>query len=228
MKVSFQKSTDSAGLAPLCLWLVDDHPELRELLAELLEKGGGLRCARQFSSAEAVLAALNREPAPDVILMDVNMHGMSGVDAVAPIKRVAHSTRVFIMTTFYDSFSVASARDNGASGFFLKSGDWDQAIATIQNISAEWTLETQIQIPVKWSGPGAEPEAEVCVRSSDRPDHTAKPFNTPASASMASVPQPILGRALSLVRSLISGSSRSRPPSGLRRQTDDVLFEGPV
>ena len=63
------------------LWLVDDNREIRRLLADLLQRDGTMQCTRQFSSAESLLAALEKESAPDAILLDVQMRGMSGVDA---------------------------------------------------------------------------------------------------------------------------------------------------
>ncbi len=102
------------------LWLVDDNDEFRQLLAERFRHVPDLDCTRQFGSAEALLAALAVEPAPDVILSDVQMDKLSGVDAVAPIKQLAPRTYVVLLTTFYDSKAALKAHQAGASGFLLK------------------------------------------------------------------------------------------------------------
>lgn len=138
MKMSLQEPFANTKSKPLCVWLVDDHQDLRAILADMLRRDDSLRCERQFSSAEAVLAALGQGTKPDVILTDVNMGGMTGVDAIQPIKRLARSTRVFIMTTFYDSVNVELARANGAAGFFLKCGDWEDAMARIRDATLDW------------------------------------------------------------------------------------------
>lgn len=126
----------------LCLWLADDHDSLLTLLVDLLGKTGQIHCARLFTSAEALLDALAKDGPPDAILTDVNMGRMTGVEAIRPIKRMASSTRVFIMTTFYDSELVSSAREAGAAGFFLKSGDWDEAIKRLVDPAADWKTES--------------------------------------------------------------------------------------
>ena len=87
----------------LQVWLVDDSENFRMLLGSLLEEEGGLECARQFPTAEAVIAALEKETPPDVILLDIRMPGMGGVAAVRPIKSLAPATQVLMLTTFFDS-----------------------------------------------------------------------------------------------------------------------------
>ncbi|SPE56580.1 hypothetical protein SBV1_2450017 [Verrucomicrobia bacterium] len=211
---------------PMSVWLVDDRSEMLELLVEFIDRGGTLRCARQFHSAEAVLAALGRERAPDIILMDVNMHGMTGLDAIQPIKRLARSTRVFIMTTFCQGTSASLARRNGASGFFLKGGDWEEAIARMQDASLDWTPETAT-IPVQWDGQGAEREAVVRV-CSESPNLSAKRTSKPPAVSHRWSGPPFLARALKMVRSLFAQPSRRPPPSATRPTEERVVFEGPV
>lgn len=130
--------------APLTLWLADDHQPVLSLVADLLGKTGQISCAREFNSAEALLDALMVETAPDVVLMDVNMGGMTGVEAITPIKKLSPSTRVFIMTTFYDHSVVSGAREAGAAGFFLKSGDWDEAFARLINPATDWKQEAPV------------------------------------------------------------------------------------
>jgi CheY-like chemotaxis protein len=102
------------------VWLVDDSANLRELMAELLGDEG-FACRHEFGSAEAVLKALEREPGPDVILLDVRMPGMGGLRAVRLIKSLAADTRVLMLTTFYDSCAKAQALQDGASALLLKS-----------------------------------------------------------------------------------------------------------
>src|SRR5262249_15364913 len=68
------------------IWLVDDSREFRILLGRFLEQLGDFECSRQFPSAEAVIDALRRETPPDAILLDFNMGGMTGLDALGPIK----------------------------------------------------------------------------------------------------------------------------------------------
>src|ERR1035437_5613931 len=106
---------------PIKVWLVDDDDFFRTHLAELLLKQQGIDCPRHFNSPDAVLSALASKTGPDVLLLDIQMRDQNGLDAIRPIKSLARSTRVLMLTTFYDSFRHSRAIEEGASGFLLKS-----------------------------------------------------------------------------------------------------------
>jgi DNA-binding NarL/FixJ family response regulator len=116
--------TAETGGPPQCpvrFWIVDDKQEVRSLIAEALSHERGVFCDREFNSAEALLEALGRDLPPDVILTDVHMGGMTGVDALRFIPMLAPSVRVLVMTTFHDSIQETEALRQGASAFLLKS-----------------------------------------------------------------------------------------------------------
>ena len=102
------------------VWLTDDNMSFRNSLAQLLGRTGEFDCERQFHSAESLLEALAQEPAPDVILLDIEMDGMTGVDALRPIRALAPNVRVLMVTTFFDPMYDARASRNGASAYVLK------------------------------------------------------------------------------------------------------------
>src|SRR5258708_15420003 len=85
---------------PIRIWLVDDNSSFRSLIASLLNEGGDFECSREFSSPSGVLKALQHEPAPDIILLDIEMGAENGLDAIRPIKSLAKSTHVLMLTTF--------------------------------------------------------------------------------------------------------------------------------
>jgi DNA-binding NtrC family response regulator len=131
----------------LQLWVVDDRREIRDLLPPLLSRPGAIECPRTFSSAEALLDALKKETPPDAILVDVEMGGMSGIDAIQPARSLAPSTHVFVMTTFYDGDLAARAFNLGASGFVLKRHEVDRIADSILRISAE-PVPRPLQVPI--------------------------------------------------------------------------------
>ena len=106
--------------------MVDDNAALRELFTQLLTKQPGIRCTRQFPSAETVLVTLAEERPPDMILLDVNLGGQSGLSAIRPIKKLAPSVKVLMLTMFSNSHYEAEAFRSGASGFLLKSYGLDE------------------------------------------------------------------------------------------------------
>lgn len=114
------------------IWLVDDNAKFRSLIAELLERRDGIECARQFSSPDALLAALASKPGPDVILLDVQLGERNGLDAVRPIKSLARSTRVLMFTTCYDPEYHQRALAEGASDYLLKGDSLDRLVASIR------------------------------------------------------------------------------------------------
>ena len=120
-----------ANAGRLCIWLVDDHDAFRQPMAQLLNLEPGVECARDFSSAEAVLLAL-REQSPDAILLDVEMPKMGGVQAIQPIKKLAPTTAVLMLTTFLDEEARGKSLANGAADFLPKHFTTDEIVAAIR------------------------------------------------------------------------------------------------
>ena len=110
----------SMGERVLRVWHVDDSRNFRELLAAFLELQPGIKCERSLPSAEAALDALASDNPPDVILLDIRMEGMSGLDAIAPIKRLAPQSAVLMLTTLYGPDARTRAIESGASDVLLK------------------------------------------------------------------------------------------------------------
>lgn len=115
-----RNSSSAVEKETLHVWLVDDSHDYRSLMALYLDGERGFHCSRQFDSAETLLAALADGIAPDVILLDVNLNGMSGLDAIRPIRALAQSTPVIMLTTFQDEYSRTRAFAGGAADFLLK------------------------------------------------------------------------------------------------------------
>jgi DNA-binding NtrC family response regulator len=130
--VSSTKSKMPGLMRPIRVWLVDDDDCLRAGLADLLRREKDIECARDFRSADAALSTLASKPGPDVILLDIQMRGQNGLDAIRPIKTLARATRVLMLTTFYDSERHYRALHEGASGFLLKSSDIEDLVEHIR------------------------------------------------------------------------------------------------
>lgn len=115
-------------------WLADDDAELRQVMAQTLNLTPGMRLTREFASAEALIRALKSGPAPHVVVLDLKMMGMSGADAVAPIKQLAPQIHVIIFTTFHDGAAQQKALAAGAAGFVLKRNGVGSIVGTVKNL----------------------------------------------------------------------------------------------
>ena len=101
------------------VWLIEDHADSRRVLARVLNRDSTMRCPSAFASCEE---------APDVILLDVGLPGMSGIEGIGPLKALAPAAHIIMLTVFDDQDKVFQAICAGASGYLLKSAD-EEAIA---------------------------------------------------------------------------------------------------
>jgi DNA-binding NarL/FixJ family response regulator len=105
--------------APIKISIVDDQSELREKIASFLDSSPGLKCLSSYASAKEALAALPAEK-PDVILMDINLGGVSGIECVRQLKPKMPHAQVIMLTVFEDTEKIFTALTAGASGYLLK------------------------------------------------------------------------------------------------------------
>ena len=113
--------------------IVDDHDLFRTGLRNLLEEQGVQIVGEAASGAEAVHSV--RELAPDVVVMDLNMPGMGGVDATRHIASIAPLTRVVMLTISDNDTDVMDAILAGACGYLLKDSSIQELMAGIQAAS---------------------------------------------------------------------------------------------
>ena len=122
-------------MKPVSVLLVDDHALIRRGLTELIRYESDLNVAGEASNGqEAVEAA--RKLNPDVIVMDLMMPEMDGVEATRRIKAERPDSRILILTTFGTSADVARAMAAGASGAIMKDAETDDQLAAIRAVAA--------------------------------------------------------------------------------------------
>jgi DNA-binding NarL/FixJ family response regulator len=115
--------------------IIEDDARLREQLVEILSTASDIRCLGAYASAEE---ALERIPAriPDIVLMDIKLPGMSGIECVAKLKRFAPNLQIIMVTIFEDSERIFRALKAGASGYLVKSGPPSQLLEAIRDVYA--------------------------------------------------------------------------------------------
>jgi DNA-binding NarL/FixJ family response regulator len=114
----------SPGLSPVLLMInvsiVEDDAKLRETLARYLAAQPGFHCASAYPNAEAALADIPRVR-PHVVLMDINLPGMSGIECVARLRAAMPELKIIMLTVFEESEQVFKALSAGAFGYLVKS-----------------------------------------------------------------------------------------------------------
>jgi DNA-binding NarL/FixJ family response regulator len=141
--------------------LVDDHPLLGVGLTTLLHAAGDLEVVGQaLDGAEAV--ALARQLRPDVVLMDLSMPTMDGVEATRLIRDSVPETRILVLTSFSDTTRVRGAMQAGAIGYLLKDCDPSTLVAAVRSAARGHSpLDPRVAgnlLPAAPTGPAPGPQ----------------------------------------------------------------------
>jgi RNA polymerase sigma factor (sigma-70 family) len=113
--------------------IVEDNDKLRGTLAKVIARADGFSCASDYGSAEAALADLPKIK-PDVVLMDINLPGMNGVECVRQLKVLLPATQVMMLTVYEDTENIFSALTAGASGYMLKRTPAKELLEAIKDV----------------------------------------------------------------------------------------------
>jgi DNA-binding NarL/FixJ family response regulator len=114
--------------------IVDDEKELRQSIATFVNGAPGFRCVSNYSSAEAALKGLPADN-PQVVLMDINLGGMNGIECVERLKAVAPSMQVLMLTVYEDTDQIFKALAAGATGYLLKRSSPTKLLQAIREVN---------------------------------------------------------------------------------------------
>jgi DNA-binding NarL/FixJ family response regulator len=113
--------------------LVEDNNQVRTTLARVISRAEGFRCVSQHANAEAALTGLPIEK-PDVILMDINLPGMNGVECVRRLKPLLPDTQILMLTVYEDTENIFNALAAGATGYLLKRTPRAELLEAIRDV----------------------------------------------------------------------------------------------
>jgi len=118
---------------PTTVSIVEDSDKLRETLVRVLNRADGFRCVSQYANAEDALKDLPQIK-PDVVLMDINLPGMNGVECVRQLKKIAPEIQVMMLTVYEDTENIFDALAAGANGYMLKRTAGKELLEAIQEV----------------------------------------------------------------------------------------------
>ena len=120
----------------ITVWLIEDNATFRRTIARTIAKQPGFICDGEFGRAEDALAALQTAPAPRIILLDVGLPGMSGIDAIPLLRERAPDTAMLVLTVFEDEAKIVAAICAGAAGYLLKTALPEELTRAMQDVLA--------------------------------------------------------------------------------------------
>lgn len=163
-------------MEPLRVLIADDHPLFRHGIRALLESTPGFVVVGKASTGEEAIVHA-AELQPDIILMDVQMPGINGIEATRQILRESPTIRILMVTMFEDDASVFTAMRNGARGYVLKDaekGDLPRAIRAVGNGEAIFSPAIATRLIDFFSAP---PPAALAQAFSDLTDREREILN---------------------------------------------------
>lgn len=119
VKVHLPPKTEAVGAEPITVAIVEDVAGICEKLAVLINGTPGYCCVGTYPDAERAIPGL-RKNCPDVILMDINLPGQSGIEVTREVIRVHPGARIVMLTVFEDSKALFDSLKAGACGYLLK------------------------------------------------------------------------------------------------------------
>jgi len=130
------KAADAAASRPVELWMIEDNHAFRNTVSRLLNQTKEIRCTRSFPACEDALTLLNTGATVDVVLLDVELSGMNGIEGLKKIKAVSPATRIIMLTVFEDHERVFRAICAGASGYLLKASPFESIVESVHQVMA--------------------------------------------------------------------------------------------
>lgn len=127
--------TARADIAALKVSIVEDDPDIRANLVHLVGKAAGFCLASEHETGEEALKQLS-DAAPDVVLMDINLPGMSGIECVRRLKSELPDLQIVMLTIYEDSDQIFQSLRAGASGYLLKRTPGAKILESLRDVYA--------------------------------------------------------------------------------------------
>jgi DNA-binding NarL/FixJ family response regulator len=153
---------------PISVSIVEDNEQLRGTLARVIGRAEGFRCVSHYGDAETALEGLPKDRA-EVVLMDINLPGMNGVECVRVLKQRLPEMQIVMLTVYEDTENIFNALAAGAAGYLLKRTKSAELLEAIREVNRGGSpMTTHIARKVTQSfhraGPSAQPTENLSER----------------------------------------------------------------
>ena len=194
-KVSVDGSAD-----PIRVAVVEDDAKLRQTLEAFINRSAGMRFVAGYGSAEAALKALPGDR-PDIVLMDIRLPGMSGVECVSHLRKAVPAAKAVMLTAFEDADDVFQSLTVGAYGYLLKSAE-----------------PARLREAIREAHQGGSPISGSVARKIVEYFRGATPADVPAEGTLV----PLSPREVEILRLLASGHAYKQIADGLGASINTV------
>ena len=116
------------------IWIVEDNIFFRECIEELINSTTDLKCTHSFGSCEEAFQQMESSPCPAVILLDIGLPGMSGLDGIERFKQLDPSIQIIILSVYDDCDKAFQSICAGAAGYLLKTASGEKIIEAIHDV----------------------------------------------------------------------------------------------
>jgi DNA-binding NarL/FixJ family response regulator len=118
----------------IVLWMIEDDALFRDGIRTLIDRTPGFVCEHTFSNCEEALKLLENGDAPRILLMDLGLPSMSGIEGMRKVKDISPATDVLVLTIYDDDEKVFEAICAGASGYLLKSSSGEEIVNALTQL----------------------------------------------------------------------------------------------
>jgi DNA-binding NarL/FixJ family response regulator len=165
---------------PIRVSIVEDNDQLRGTLARLIARAEGFECLTHYATAEAALEGLPKDR-PQVVLMDINLPGLNGVECVRRLKQIAPEISAVMLTAYEDTENIFNALAAGAHGYLLKRAPRAELLEAIREVHRGGSpMTTHIARKVVQSfqrvQPAPQPGETLSAREQEVLDHLSHGF----------------------------------------------------
>jgi DNA-binding NarL/FixJ family response regulator len=145
---------------PIIVSIVEDQDQLRNTLARVINRADGFECVSTYGNAEAALEELPKK-SPNVVLMDINLPGMNGVECARKLKQLAPQIQIVMLTVYEDTENIFNALAAGASGYLLKRTTTPELLESIREVhrgGSPMTAHIARKVVLSFQKPAASPD----------------------------------------------------------------------